>query len=123
MPHATTIPTGRAVRLRAGQALTRGVLATALLILAAACGGGDADPAAEAGRQVRGRVLEVVARNITDVETLRIRAEDGVIWTFVTEGYAGVSPSHLREHQLRGEMVLVSYVRKGDKLVALEITD
>ena len=123
MPHATPIATLRTVGLRAGQALPRGVLATALLILAAACGGGDADPAAEASRQVRGQILEVVARNITDVETLRIRAEDGVIWTFVTEGYAGVSPSHLREHRLRGETVLVSYVRMGDKLVALEITD
>lgn len=67
--------------------------------------------------------MEVVGRNITDVEKLRIRTEDGAVWTFVTEGFAGVSPSHLREHQLRGETVLVSYVRKGDKLVALEITD
>ena len=123
MPHAATIPTMRAVCLRAGQALPRGLLATALLILAAACGGGDAGAAAEASSQVRGRIIEVVARDITDVETLRIRAEDGVIWTFETEGYAGVSPSHLREHQLQGETVLVLYVKKGDRLVALEIKD
>ena len=123
MPRATPIATLRTVGLRAGQALPGGVLATALLILAAACGGGDADPAAEANQQVRGLILDVVARNLTDVETLRLRAEDGVIWTFVTDGYTGVSPSHLREHQLRGVKVLVSYVRKGDTLVALEITD
>jgi hypothetical protein len=57
------------------------------------------------------------------VETLRIRDGDGKIWTFITEGPVQVTPSHLREHQLLGQRVLVTYVAKGDALVAVKVTD
>lgn len=96
------------------------VLALALVL---ACGGNGAAANPDTAEQVRGHVVEVVARNITQVETLRIQDENGRVWAFTTEGFAGFTPSHLREHQLFGQPVLVSYVEKDGKLVAVDITD
>lgn len=99
-----------------------GVLLLALM-LAVACGGGGTAGLSEATSQVRGQVVEVVPRNITEIETLRIRDRSGRELTFTAEGYAGFTPSHLKEHQLFGQPVLVTYVQKGDRLVAVDITD
>jgi hypothetical protein len=79
------------------------------LVLVLACGGNGAAANPDATEQVHGHVVEVVARNITEVETLRIRDESGQVWVFTTEGFAGFTPSHLREHQLFGQAVVVSY--------------
>jgi hypothetical protein len=68
-------------------------------------------------------VVEVVGRNIAELETLRIRTSDEQVWTFTSEGPLRFSPSHLREHQLFGQKVAVTYVRRGESLVALEIID
>ena len=93
------------------------------LMLGWGCGeGGTADRPAAAG-QVRGHVVEVVARNIAEVETLRLRDDAGEIWTFTSRGFAGFTPSHLREHRLLGQPVVVFYVEEGDSLVAVDITD
>jgi hypothetical protein len=94
-----------------------------LLLLAIACGGGEATSDKAGTNQVRGQIVEVVARNITEVETLRIRNNSGRELTFSTEGFAGFTPSHLKEHQLFGQSVLVFYVVKGDQLIAVNITD
>ncbi len=109
------------------RALVRGALAATFLMLLA-CGAGDDTGAAtsrpgEASGKVEGLVVEVVGRNIVELETLRIRAEDGKVWTFTAEGPLEFSPSHLREHQLFGETVTVSYVRRGELLVVVEIGD
>ncbi len=108
-------------------ALARAALAATFLMLLA-CGTGDDTGAAtsrpgEASGEVEGLVVEVVGRNIVELETLGIRAEDGTVWTFTAEGPLEFSPSHLREHQLFGETVTVSYVRRGELLVAVKITD
>ena len=68
-------------------------------------------------------VVEIVGRDLVELETLRIRAEDGKVWTFTAEAPLEFSPSHLREHQLFGETVTVSYTRRGGVLVAFEIGD
>lgn len=99
------------------------LLSVVALALVLACGGNGASANPDATEQVRGHIVEVVARNITEVETLRIRDESGRVWTFTTEGFAGFTPSHLQEHQLFGQPVLVSYVEKDGKLVAVDITD
>ena len=106
-----------------------GLLAVALILaLLSACGGnapdsGDPDTQSQ-GAQVRGRVLEVIGRNIIELETLRIRDESGKVWVFgAGEGFIGFSPSHLREHQLVGESVLVTYVTQDSELIAVDITD
>ena len=108
--------------------LARAALAATFLMLLA-CGSGDNAGAAltlspgEAGGKVEGLVVEVVGRNIVELETLRIRTPDDKVWTFTAEGPLEFSPSHLREHQLFGETVTVSYVRRGELLVAVEIGD
>ncbi len=105
----------------------RAALATTFLLLLA-CGAGDDTGAAtsragEASGEVEGLVVEVAGRNIVELETLGIRDVDGTVWTFTAEGPLEFSQSHLREHQLFGETVTVSYVRRGELLVAVEITD
>ncbi len=108
-------------------ASARAALAATFLMLLA-CGTGDDTGAAtprpgEAKGEVEGLVVEVAGRNIVELETLGIRDENGTLWTFTAEGPLEFSPSHLREHQLFGETVTVSYVRRKDVLVAVEISD
>jgi hypothetical protein len=105
----------------------RAALAATFFMLLA-CGAGIIPGAAtsrpgEASGKVAGLVVEVTGRNIVELETLGIRDEDGTVWTFTAEGPLEFSPSHLREHQLFGETVTVSYVRRKDVLVAVEISD
>ena len=130
-PQATASGALPATQFPALRSPSRWLLAAALL-LAIACGGGQATATADAsantdagdtGRQVRGHILEVVARNITEIERVSIRDQDGRRWTFTTEGYTGVTASHLREHQLSGQQVVVSYVEREDRLVAVKIGD
>ncbi|MCH7606224.1 MAG: hypothetical protein IH962_03625 [Chloroflexi bacterium] len=101
------------------------MLAAVLFVLAVACGEPDTTSGTteQVQGQVRGRIVEVVSRNITEIETLRVRDGQGKEWVFVTEGDVGISPSHLKEHQLFGQSVLVSYVKKGKNLVALNVAD
>ena len=96
----------------------------ALVLAGAAACGEPASSTPETGEtQIRGRVLEVVARNITELETLRLLGEDDREYHFTSEGFVGFSPSHRREHQLFGQPVIVGYVQKGGQLVAVAITD
>lgn len=87
------------------------------------CAGNQADISSGATQQIHGHVIEVIARSITEVETLRIRDSAGTIWTFTTRGFVGFSPSHLREHQLFGESIEVRYTKENGILIALDITD
>jgi hypothetical protein len=72
---------------------------------------------------VQGQIVLVTPRSLTEVETLRLRDGDGKVWTFTAEGPLEFTPSHLREHQLLGQRVLVTYLAKGDILVAVKVTD
>ncbi len=90
--------------------------AAAALLLSIGCG--EANP-----RQVRGQVVEVVSRNFTELESLRIRDADGREYAFTATGFLGFTPSHVKEHQLLGQTLLVTYVERGDELVALALTD
>ena len=67
--------------------------------------------------------MEVVARNISEVETLRLLGEDGQEYRFTTEGFVGFTASHLLDHQLNGQPVIVTYIQKEEQLVAVAITD
>ena len=94
-----------------------------VLVCTLACGGSEASVSRTETKQVRGHIIEVIPRNITEVETLRIRDDSGREMTFTSEGFVGFTPSHLKEHQLFGLSVLVFYVERGDRLVAVDITD
>ena len=65
----------------------------------------------------------MVARDLQEVETLEVRDEQGRVWTFTTRDFAGLTPGHLREHQLFGAPVTVSYEEEGGRLVAVQVTD
>ena len=76
--------------------------------------------------EVRGQIIEVVARNIAEVESLRIRDESEREFIFTTDQtgeFVGFTPSHLKEHQLSGQTILVSYVERESRLVAVKISD
>ena len=104
------------MKAQAGLALIV-IAAAALALTLAGCAG-------QPREQVRGHVVDVVVRNFTEVESLRIRDETGKIWDFKgAEGFIGFTPSHVKEHQLQGLSVLVSYVREGDALVAVHLAD
>ena len=102
-----------------------GAAAALVLALAWGCGGGSPDRGEL--KQVQGLVVEVVARNIDEVETLGVRDADGRVWTFTTQGYAGFTPGHLREHQLFGDRVVVYFREEAgsedSRLVAVRFAD
>ncbi len=98
-------------------------VAVALALVVAGCGNsGDAAGQAEQ-RELRGQVVAVVSRDISEVETLLVRDDQGKVFAFTTRGYVGFSPSHLREHQLFGHPVVVTYIQEDDRLIAVRITD
>ena len=86
-----------------------------LLVLAVSCGGGE--------KTVTGMVTDVVERNLSDVELLRVRDRSDNIWEFTTLGNIGMSQAHLKQHQVLGQGVLVVYKRIGGRLVVSEIRD
>ena len=98
-------------------------VAAALALALAGCGGGGDAAGHEGQRQLRGQVVDVISRDISEVETLLVRDDQGEIFAFTTRGYVGFSPSHLREHQLFGHPVVVTYIQEGERLIALQITD
>ena len=92
-------------------------LAVITLVLSASCDG------KEKVENVRGIVVEVVGRNLLEVETLQVRTQDGTIWTFTTDGPLPFTASHLREHQLFGQTVLVFFTKRDGQLVAVDLAD
>lgn len=73
--------------------------------------------------QVRGQVVEAVPRSFSELEVLRIRDDEGREYVFETEGFIGFTPSHVREHQLFGQSLLVTYEKRGDVLIAVRLED
>ena len=91
------------------------VAGACLLVLAVSCGGGE--------KTVTGMVTDVVERNLSEVELLRVRDRFDNTWEFTTLGNIGMSPAHLKQHQVLGQGVLVVYKTIGGRLVASEIRD
>ena len=104
---------GRRGTKRLVSALTAGM---AVLLIAATCGG-------DSEKTVTGLIVEAVERDLVEVELLRVRDDDGKVWTFSTEGPVGINAAHLRQHQILGEKVVVTYsVYRGD-LIATGVRD
>ena len=91
------------------------VAGACLLVLAVSCGGGE--------KTVTGMVTDVVERNLSEVELLLVRDRSDNIWEFTTVGEIGMSPAHLKQHQVLGQGVLVVYKRIGGRLVVSKIRD
>ena len=96
-------------------ALALAVVALLLPIAAACVGGGE--------KEVTGLVLEVVERDLVEIEFLRLRDDEGRVWEFSTEGDVGASAAHLRQQQLGGERVAVTYREDDGRLIAVRVGD
>lgn len=92
------------------------VAGAAVLLIVAACGGGE-------GKSVTGLVVEAVERNLVEIELLRVRDRAGRIWEFTTEGNVGTSAAHLRQHQVLGDGVVVKYEERNGHLIATDVRD
>ncbi len=95
------------------------IIAASLTIslVAVACGG-DSDE-----KTVTGRVVDVIARSIAELESLTVREADSQIWEFITTGPVGMTPGHLRQHQASGDKITVTYRKIGGQLVASDVQD
>jgi len=91
-------------------------LGAVLLLVAGACGGNGE-------KQVTGLVLAAVERNLAEIELLKVRDDNGKIWEFASEGQVGTSAAHLRQHQIGGERVLVTYREDDGRLIAIDVRD
>ena len=103
------------------------VLALALLAaLATGCGGeSDSTTATDGGQAIRGRIVDLNARSLLELESLTIRGESGETYTVEAGGVAlgQFTPSHLREHMVSGLVVVVTYHDEGGRLVLDAISD
>ena len=91
------------------------VASAVILLTGLACGGGD--------NTVTGLVIEAVERDLVEIELLRVRDGDGKVWVFSTDGPVGISASHLRQHQVLGESIVVTYRKYRGSLIATEVRD
>ena len=101
-----------------------------LLLFAPGCGGGPPEDGIAPTLQVRGPIIGVVARHIAQGDSRRHVDECGSELHAIaaragdqTGGFVGFTPSHLKEHQLLGQTVLVSYGERDGLLVIVKIED
>ncbi len=92
------------------------------------CENSNNEATAEKGLQfeeVRGMVLEVEPESLISLAALEVVDTEGKIWRFEGRGKVvpGFTPSHLNEHKLLGQEVLVIYYREREELVIHDITD
>ena len=103
------------------------VLVVAVLLLTIAGCGGEADNAGGHGDgeklfpglpNVSGHIDEVSANpeNPRHFRILRITDDAGQRWEFESEGWAGVSAGHLKDHQIQGTTVTVWYEEQAGGL-------
>ena len=102
-------------------------LVVLLVLGASSCAQGEGrDEQTSAPESVRGIVVEVEARSIRELRSLKVKDEAGAVWEFDAAGFSGsgaFTPSHLREHGALGEQVTVRFHREGGVLKVDEITD
>jgi len=98
------------------------ILAGATALGASSCAN-SGKKQSEKSELVRGHLIEVEAASIVEVASLAIRDEDGTTWSFDAMRYRGVTPSHLRDHMLRGLPITVVFHVENDVRLIDEITD
>lgn len=82
---------------------------------------------AQAGA-VSGAIVDLDAASLTGVRAFSVRDAQGSVWRFgvaeaaTDEDGRPLNASHLREHMLNGEQVVVEYRRESDRLVAQRVT-
>ena len=72
---------------------------------------------------VRGVIVEVVDRNLAEIESLTIRDDDGRVWTFATVEALEKNGAHLRLHQVLGQTIEVQFEERDGGLIATGLRD
>ena len=78
---------------------------------------------AEDRKSVRGHVVDVQARSLTEVQSLIIQDNNGTKWTFRTAGNIEFTPSHIKEHMLLGQELSVYYTDRNGHLIVVSVID
>lgn len=75
---------------------------------------------------IRGLIRDFSASTLQSFDTVTVEDEKGILWRFSSNGrvFPGFSPSHLRDHMLTGESILVTYEKiENSMLLVHEISD
>ena len=96
----------------------------AAILLTAAC---NDTPAASSTEVLTGTVVAVDARSLTDIVSFTLRRGGEQLEIYIDDGHdysaTGFLPQHLREHVITGVRVRVEAERRGNRLVAIGMTD
>ena len=95
-------------------------LVFALFVSVVACGGGPPTGPVET---VRGAVVDLEARSLLELSWIDVVDDAGSRWHFSAGQYKGFTPSHLREHMVQGQRVVVTYRNEEGTLVIVDIED
>ncbi len=121
----TSRPPGRPPRGNASRAPAwPAVVLLAAWLAAAGCAGGAATDDTGPPQSVRGVVVRVEARSLTELEFLDVRDETGFVWRFRPGiSHRGFTPSHLREHMVLAQPVTVIFRWNGDTPLIEDVAD
>jgi hypothetical protein len=101
------------------------VLVTGLALIAGACA--DNKPSAASRDTVTGSVIAVDASSLTKINSFTLRTGEDELTIYIDgdRDYSktGFLPQHLREHVISAIQVRVDVERRGDRLIALGMTD
>lgn len=101
------------------------LILTALAALVLGCGGGDGASSSGEERTIRGRLTDVRAASLLEVESITVETENGE--SYILEAgnriFSGFTPSHLREHMLQGTLVTVTFHQEGERMVLNDVLD
>ena len=67
---------------------------------------------------VTGFVVKLESTSLVDLYSLTVVDESQREWYFLADGYKGFTPSHLKQHMLLGDLVLVVFhIESGEMLI------
>ena len=95
-----------------------------LTIAAVACTD-DSDEQTTPPSVFSGFIMEFAPRSLLDFESIKVVDESGTVMEFHSGGrrFSHFTPSHIREHMVLGQGVVVSYREDGGEFHIVEITD
>ena len=99
------------------------MIAILMLMMTASCNPNKLDNHDHTIMQIRGHVLEIIPKNVSEFETLKVQTEDGQLYQFTSDTFTGFTPGHIKEHQLFGQTLLVRFISRDGILVAITLED
>ena len=102
-----------------------------LVFVAVSCAGGTPDstgsqtPQPDGFASVTGRIQDVKSSSFLAIGSVTLVDDEGVVWEFEGNDVAipEFSPSHLRDHMLRGLPIVVVYRVEGGSLILVDVLD